>query len=86
MINIEATSPQMQIVKVWTDAHTSRDLNRAEPILSKNFIARMFPKITGFPDLTKEEYLLRYSAAFALFSKVEVRIRHLGTAFKLSAD
>ena len=85
MANVDATTPHMKIEKAWTDAHTSRNLDAIRPILSNNFVVKIFPKADGHPDLTKEEYIQRYSAAFALFSKVEVRTRYHGTAFKLLA-
>lgn len=86
MVNIEATTPQLRVVKGLADALVSRDLSNAEPILSKDFILKSFPKAAELPDLTKEEYLQKYSAVLALFGKMEVRTQHLGIACELSAD
>lgn len=72
MVNLDATTPQLNVVKVWADAHVSRNLNGAERILSKDFVMQMFPKAAEFPELTKEEYLQKYAVAFALFAEVEV--------------
>ena len=73
MNTIDATT-QLKVVKGLADALTSRDLNKAEPILSKNFVLKTFPKWAELPDLTKEEDLQKYGAVLALFAKIEVRI------------
>ena len=74
MNTINATTPQLKVVKGLANALTSRDLNKVEPILSKDFVLKTFPKSAELPDLTKEEYLQKYGAVLALFAKIEVRI------------
>ena len=71
MNTIDATTPQLKVVKGLADALT---LNKGEPILSKDFVLKTFPKSVELPDLTKEEYLQKYGAVLALFAKIEVRI------------
>ena len=74
MNTIDTTTPQLKVVKGLANALTSRDLNKVEPILSKDFVLKTFPKSVELPDLTKEEYLQKYGAVLALFAKIEVRI------------
>lgn len=84
MVNVDVTSPQLKAVKGMADAFASRDLSNLEPILSKDFTLKSFPKVAEFPDLGKEEYLEGYGAAFSLFAKVEVRTRYLWNPLKLN--
>jgi hypothetical protein len=86
MVNLDATTPQLKVVKQWTDALNARDLNVLEPILSKDFTLKSFPEATGFPNLTKEEYIQQYGAVLSLFSTVDVRTRHPQTGSKHLAD
>ena len=86
MVNLEATTPQLKVLRQWADAHHSRDLHDAEPIFSKDFALKMFPKAAVFPDLTREEYLQKYSVAFSLFTNVDVRAQNPWTAFKCPTD
>lgn len=86
MTKIDATTPQSKVVKRWADVLASRDLNNAEPILSKDFVFKAFPKAAELPDLTREEYIQKYGAILSLLAKVEVRIQHRTIAPELSAD
>lgn len=74
MANIDATTPQLKILKEFAEALISRRLTDAEPILSKDFILKTFPKSPEIPDLGKEEYFKGFGAKLALFAKVEVGI------------
>ena len=82
MANLEATTPQLKVVKRITDAISSRAPRTAESVISKDYMFRTFPKSDELPDLTKEEYLQMYGVALALFANVEVCIKYLGTVFK----
>ena len=74
MTNTDTTTPRLKAVKGLAEALASRNLSNAEPVLSKNFTAKLLPKIATLPsDLTKEEYLQKYGAVVASFAKVEVR-------------
>jgi len=77
MANFDTSTPQSKVVKGMTDAIASRDLNSAEPIISRDFIMKMFPKLAGLPDLTKEEYLQKYGVIFALFAKIEITFHEM---------
>lgn len=78
MITIDPTTPQLKAIKALADAISSRDINNAEPLLSKDWTFRTFPKIPELPDVRKEEYLQKYKAVFAVFAKIEVRTQPLG--------
>ena len=86
MANFDATTPQLKAAKGIFDAFVARDLNKAEPFLSKDYVFKTFPKSAEFPDLRKDEYIQKYVAVLVLFAQAEVRAKRLGTAFELSAD
>jgi len=79
MANIDATTPQLKVVKDWTDAYFSLDINRVEPFLSKNFKFQTFPKIMDVPEEGKAAHIQRYKWMFGTFEKAEVRIQHRRT-------
>ena len=37
MVNVDASTPQLRVVKNWLDAYTSLDTKNLEPFISKNF-------------------------------------------------
>ena len=73
----DATTPQSKALKDLADAIATLDSKNTEPVLSKDFIFKMFPKSVELPDLTREEYIQKYGPVFLLFSKIEVCIQHL---------
>jgi hypothetical protein len=74
VININATTPQLKLVKAWADGYHSLDMKNVEPHLSENYKYLMLPKSAGEPVLTKESYLQRHGATFPALTKVEVRV------------
>lgn len=76
MTNINATTPQLKAVKQFADAITSHDIKAIEPLLSKDFTYRALPTIAILPDMTKEQFLQRYSAIWDLFTKIKVPIQY----------
>lgn len=72
MTNNNATTPQLKALKELGDALASGNIKNAEPLLSKDYIFRTFPKVAELPDLPKEEYLQKMGAVFGAFAKVEV--------------
>lgn len=86
MTNINATTPQLQVIRRLANAITSHDVKSAEPLLSKDFTFRTLPKAADLPDLTKEEFLQKYSAVWDLFAKIEVRIQYVGVPSSSHAD
>ena len=74
MVDIDATSPQLKLVKAWVEGYHSLDISNVRPHLSDNYKYQMLPKSAGEPDLTKESYLKRHGATFPALTKVEVRV------------
>lgn len=73
MANIDATTPQLKAVKTLIDAMGSLELKNADPILSKHFVLKSFPKTAEQPDMTREVYLRDFGAKLKAFTKAEVR-------------
>ena len=86
MVNFDATTPQSKAAKGLFDALAALDLNKARPVLSKDYLFKSFPKSAELPDLTKEEYIQKYNAILVLLAQVEVRAKRLGIVFELLAD
>ena len=76
MVDINATTPQMKVVKVLVDCFHSRDLRDLEPLISEDFVFKTFPKAPELADLYREEYFLNYGTLFSSFAKVEVCVQH----------
>ena len=81
MVNIDATTPQLKIIKEVADAIISRDVKKVETLISKDFAFKTFPKIAELPDLTKEEYLPKFEVVFGAFAEIDVRTLHSWTSF-----
>jgi len=77
MPNIDPTTPQLKIVKAAMDAIGSRDMKIIEQFLSKDFVFRTSPKVAELPDLPRKDYLLKFEAAFSVFSDCEVTIHEV---------
>jgi hypothetical protein len=86
MVNLDATTPQLKVLKQWADAINARDLKAFAPVLSKDFTLKLLPEAAEFPNLTGEDYVQKYGLAISSFSKADVRTRHLQNAFKYLAD
>ena len=84
MTNIDATTPQLKALKQVADAISSGNVQTIEPLLSKDYKFRTFPKKAELPDLAKEEYLQKFGVAFGAFAKIEVCIQHLGISFEFA--
>lgn len=76
MSNINATTPQLKLVKGWIDAYLSRDIKNIQPHLSKNYKFQTFPKIAGLPDETTEGYVEKYRPIFSMFTDLQVHTQH----------
>lgn len=72
MTNINATTPQLKVVKGFYDACLTLDLKNISPLLSKNFTSQSFPKIPELPDETEGGYIERYGLLASLMKKAEV--------------
>lgn len=75
MTNLEATTPQLKVIKDYFDAFVALDIKNAEPYMSKDFKYQTFPKIPDLPDATKGDYSETYGTMLSLVTKIEVRIQ-----------
>ena len=63
MNNLEATTPQLKVIKDFFDAYVVLDIKKSQT----------FPKIPDLPDETKGEHFERYGTLLSLVTKVGVR-------------
>lgn len=73
MVNINATTPQLKLVKSVVEAYRSRDLVSSGSIFSKNFKFQSFPKTPDHVEETKGQHLENYGGLLSSFTKMEVR-------------
>ena len=76
MVNFDASTPQLKVVKNWIDAYCTLDTKNIEPFISKNYEYQAFPEVADLPKEAKERHLERYGAMLAEASKLEVRTKH----------
>jgi len=78
MIDFDArvlSTPQLKAVKDWIDAYLALDINKVEPLASKNFEYQPFPETTEFLKESKEKHPETFGHfKFAAASKFEVCI------------
>jgi hypothetical protein len=84
MENMDASTPQLRVVKKWFDTLTSLDLSKADPLISRNFKYQSFPKTIDVPEQTKDIYIQWFGGIMVSLTKLEVRIQRRRTAFKLA--
>jgi len=77
MANINATTPQLRVVKNLFDAYLTLDYKNSEQYVSKNFKFQTFPKTPDLPDETKEGHFERYGALLSLVTKVEYHFHEI---------
>ena len=77
MTNIDATTPQLKVVKGVFDGYCSLNVKKnVLPLLAEDFQVQLFPKTPGFPDGTREEHIEMWAKSHTLLTKLEVRIWH----------
>ena len=84
MIDFDA-SPQLKAVKTWFNAYSSLDVNKLEPLVSKNYQYEALPESLGLPKETKGGHVQRIGENFPMLNKIEVRIQHWRTALELAS-
>ena len=72
MINFEASSPQLSLVKKWLESYISRDTKNTDPLLSKNFQYESYPKSPSTPNQSKEAHLKLWGTGLSSMTKLEV--------------
>lgn len=82
MVNIEATSPQLQLVKDLLEAYCDFDMEKVGELLSKDYKFKTLPKHPDHPDQTKEEHLESYGRKLSLMVQLDVRPRRRKSGFK----
>jgi hypothetical protein len=74
MVNIDATTPQLQVLKKFIEANSTLNMDNTERFYAKDFKMQTFPKSDETPELTKEGYLQKQRAMVGGVAKAEVRI------------
>ena len=83
---INATTLQLKFIAEVFAAWRTLDMSNVEPLLSKNYVQKSFPRSADLPDLTKADLVAKHELFFSSFTKIEVRIKHRETTFRLEAD
>ena len=83
MVNIDATTPQLKLVKQLLEAYISRDIDKVVPFISKDFKFESFPKTADLPDEAGVAHIQRYGPILTALTKAEVSIQHHRMPFKL---
>jgi len=82
MVNFD--TPQLKVVKRMADAYCSLDLNNLKPLFSKDYRYEAIPEIPDVSIQTGEGYIQMRREVFSLMNKLDVRIQHWRTAFRLA--
>lgn len=82
MVDFDA-SPPLKVVKRWFDAYASLDVNKVEPLVTKNYQYEALPESVGLSKEAREGHVRRIEGKLSMLSKMEVRIQHGLIAFKL---
>ena len=79
-------TPQLKLLKDFTDAYCTLDINNVEQHMSKDFKYQTFPKIPEIPDQNKEVHVQKWGPLMSLLTKEEVRAGNLGPPSNLQVD
>ena len=82
--SINATTPQLKVVKNLAEAYLTLDLKNVEPLLSKDFQFQTFPKTAEHPDQAKGAHSEVQGQLSSLLTKIEVRLQRREIAFETS--
>ena len=75
MSNIDASTPQLKLVKDWLGAYSSHGSGGLQSYLSTNLKFQTFPlKVAELHDEVTEKRMEAYRLAFSFFTSLEVRI------------
>jgi len=86
MANIDASTPQLKVVKEWLDAIISLDVSKVVPHISRDFTYQSLPHATELLEIcdqARDAHVQWLKGLLALFTKAEVCIQHRKTAFNL---
>ena len=85
LTNLNATTPQLTLVKNYLDAYLTLDISKVAPFISKNYTFQTFPKTPDLPDEPKEGHFERFGPLLSNLSKAEVRIQRRRIAARFEA-
>jgi len=74
MVELDASTPQLKVVKNWIDAYCTLDMKNVETFISKNFQYQALPETADLPKETGGRHIERYRGLLVAASKLEVRI------------
>jgi hypothetical protein len=86
MANLDASTPQLKVLKKAIDAVTALDLSKMDTLLSRNFKYQSFPKTIDVPEQTKGTFFQWFRGVFASMSKFEVCIQRWRPPSSSQAD
>lgn len=86
MPNINATTPQLKLVKDLVDAYFTLDINNIVPFISKNYTYQTFPKVPDLPLAPKGDHLDKFGRLLSLMKAMDVRIQHNSNVFSKLAS
>jgi len=81
MVNIDATTPQLKVVKNWIDALISLDTSKVVPLICRNFKYQSLPHATELPEIREQakemhiQWLEGLMASVSNLKMPEVRIQ-----------
>jgi len=84
MADIDASTPQLKVVKRFLDAYVSLDIKKVDPLMSKDYQYQSLPESIDLPEEAKGGHIQRVGEILALVNKLEVHIQCRRTAFKLA--
>ena len=77
---LDATTPQLSLVKNLVDAYITLDMKNILPFISQNYTYQTFPKVPDLPDEAKGDHLEKHGM-FSLVKELVVRVRKYCSAF-----
>ena len=84
MRSLNATTPQLKVVKNFLDAYRTPDRKNIEPFISKNFAYHSYPKVPNVIDGPRGQYTEKFKPVLSLLKKLDVSIRRQETPFLLT--
>ena len=64
------------------DAFSTRDINKVEPFLSRDYSYKPFPEVAELPDETKADFIETFGPLFISLAKLEVHIQYQEISFE----
>ncbi len=87
MANIDASTPQLKVVKEWIDAVISFDISKVVPLISRDFKYQSLPHSTELleiSDQARDVHVQWLKGLMAMCTKAEVCTQRRKIAFNLA--